>query len=520
MQRTIAAREGTTSAVRAAVALGLIASVVGFAGSWVPSLWTDEAATITAASMSWSDLWSMLHTLDAVHGLGYAFMHVWIQIAGISEVALRLPGAIAMGVAAAGAYVVGRQLKDHRLGVWTAIVLTVLPRSTWAAVEARSYPFTVAVGVWATVALLAALARPSALRWVVYGVVMVVGTVLNIYVILLLPAHGLALLLTRGWRDRTVRQWFVSGGLSGVAVLPFVAYVAGQKGQLGEPTGGLVSVARQVVVNQYFLGQTPTLTTGAAGPQRLPLIAEQWKPASVVLAAFATALVVLGLVRVLRGGAVDLQAHRLRPWVWALSLVVVPTVLAVCYSQAVSPTFYSPRYLTFTLIGAALLIAEALTNLPRRAAVAVFTVLVLLSVPIYSSQRITVAKSGTDWSQAADYLAVHGRAGDGVYFTPRYKTDAEVVGRTARTISVAYPDAFVGLVDLTAIKTPAQAHNLVGTSRRIADSTAGLDRVQRVWVLGRRDYDLRSDDQVLTQAGFTRGRTWSGPLTTVIEYVR
>jgi len=519
MQRTTAAHDGA-SAVRASAALGILASVVGFAWSWVPSLWTDEAATITAASMSWRDLWAMLHTLDAVHGLGYAFMHVWIDMAGVSEASMRLPSAMATGVAAAGAYLVGRQLADHRFGVWTAIVLTVLPRSTWAAVEARSYPFTVAVGVWATAALLVALARPSTWRWVVYGVVMVVGTVLNLYVILLLPAHGLALLLTRGRRDRTVRQWSVCGVLSGAVALPFVAYVTGQKGQLGEPTRGVLSVARQVVVNQYFLGETPTLTTGTFGPQRLPLLAEHWKPASVLLAAFATVLVVLGLARVLRRGAVDLHGDRLRPWAWALSLVVVPTVLAVAYSVAASPTFYNPRYLTFTLIGASLLIAGALTSLPRRAAITALAVIVLLAVPVYASQRTSLAKSGTDWSQAADYLGTHRSAGDGVYFAPRYETGSTVVGRTARTISVAYPDAFVGLVDLTIISTPSQAHDLVGTSRRLADSTAELAGVDRVWLLARRDYDLRADDQVLARAGFTRGAAWNGPLTTVVEYVR
>lgn len=519
MQRIIAAREGT-SPVRAAAALGILASVVGFAWSWVPSLWTDEAATITAASMSWRDLWAMLHTLDAVHGLDYAFMHIWINIVGASEVSLRLPSALATGVAAAGAYVVGRQLKDHRLGVFTAVVLTVLPRSTWAAVEARSYPLTVAVGAWATVALLAALARPSTRRWVVYGLVLAIGTVLNLYVILLLPAHGLALVLTRGWRDRTVRQWFVCGALAGVVALPFVAYVAGQKGQLGEPTGGLLSVARQMVVNQYFLGETPTLTTGAVGAQQLPLLAEQWKPASVLLAVFATALVVLGLVRVLRRGTVDLRGDRLRPWVWALSLVVVPTVLAVAYSVAASPTFYNPRYLTFTLIGASLLIAGALTSLSRRVGITALAVIVLLSVPVYASQRTSLAKSGTDWSQATNYLGAHRSAGDGVYFAPRYETGSKVVGRTARAIAVAYPDAFVGLVDLTVISTPAQAHDLVGTSRRLADSTAELVGMERIWLLARRDYDLRSDDLVLARAGFARGRAWSGPLTTVIEYVR
>ncbi len=88
--------------------VGLLATAVVALGSWRPSLWTDEAATLSAAQRSRRDLWRMLQHLDAVHGLYYAAMHVWTQVAGTSPLALRLPSAVAVGACAVGVLVLTR----------------------------------------------------------------------------------------------------------------------------------------------------------------------------------------------------------------------------------------------------------------------------------------------------------------------------------------------------------------------------------------------------------------------------
>ncbi|MBC7594696.1 MAG: glycosyltransferase family 39 protein [Kineosporiaceae bacterium] len=513
-------RDRLQSPARTAWVIGLIASAVGFAWSWVPSLWTDEVATLTAASMPWADLWSLLHHIDAVHGLYYAFAHVWLDAFGASAIALRLPSALAIGAAASGVYLLGRELAGHRTGLWAAVVLTALPRSTWAAVEGRSYALTILVGVWATYVLIRMLRHPSRAGWAVYCVAIVIGTVLNIYVVLLIPAHGVALILTRGRRDRFLRRWSVVAGVSGASTLPFLVYAAGQAGQLGEPTGGLFSTARQVIVNQYFLGQTPTLTTGRAVDAQLPLLAETWRPASIVLAVLSIALIATSAWLAGRKAGWRLGSDTARPWVWGLSLTVVPTVLVVAYALAISPSFYSPRYLAFTVVGLALLLGAALRTMGPRSVVMVVVLLGLLATPVYVSQRSAFAKSATDWSAASDYTEHRAKPGDGVYFTPRYDTGSIIVKRTSRSVAVAYPEAFSGLKDLTVVSTPERNHDLTGTSRRLEDSTAELERVTRVWVVARSDYDLTSDERTLERAGFAQASTWTGPLTTVIEFAR
>src|SRR3954469_22800654 len=91
-----------------AIALGFVAAVLGFAGSWIPSYWGDEAASVMSASRPFSSLASELTKIDAVHGAYYAFLHVWVNLFGTSELATRLPSAVAVGFMVAGTVVLVR----------------------------------------------------------------------------------------------------------------------------------------------------------------------------------------------------------------------------------------------------------------------------------------------------------------------------------------------------------------------------------------------------------------------------
>ena len=81
---------------------GLAATTVGAAGSWRPSFWFDESATIAGADRSIIDILRLVPNFDAVHGLYYLAMHAWFRLVPINEFTARLPSAIAVGVGAAG----------------------------------------------------------------------------------------------------------------------------------------------------------------------------------------------------------------------------------------------------------------------------------------------------------------------------------------------------------------------------------------------------------------------------------
>src|ERR1700755_1323607 len=85
--------------------VAMLAIVVSAAGAARPSLWFDEAATISASTRSVPELWGLLHNIDAVHGLYYLVMHGWLAIFPATEFWTRLSSCLVVGIAAAGVVV-------------------------------------------------------------------------------------------------------------------------------------------------------------------------------------------------------------------------------------------------------------------------------------------------------------------------------------------------------------------------------------------------------------------------------
>ncbi len=503
-----------------AVVAGVLAALLVAVGSWVPSLWTDEAATISAATRSVPDLWRMVHTIDAVHGTYYLFMHGWISVFGQSGLALRAPSAIAVGVATAGVYLLAVRLGWASSAPVAAVAFVLLPRVAWMGIEARPFAFATAAGVWATLVLLVAVDRRRARWWVLYGALVAVAILLNLYLVLLLGAHLVSLLLTRRADRGSLVPWFVSAGLGAVATVPMIGAALGQSGQIGEVPRSLPELARNVAVNQWFLGETPTVysRSGNAGIAETGI--QMWQVGSVLLATvfFVLVLFALGsawLRRPLDGPTTALLT-------WALPWLVVPTGVLLVY--AVVSDSYSPRYLSFTAPAIALLAVFGLASLRRYPLqVVVATVLVSLAIPVLVSQRTVNAKSGSDWRQVAERVSTQVGPGDGVYFSPRYAATGPEVRLTTRGVAVAYPQAFERLVDLTSTTTPTEAGDLLGTSLRIDDAADRLEGVNALVVIRRHDYPATAadaDDAMLEGVGFVRGETWNGALDQVVTFQR
>src|SRR5690348_3407362 len=80
---------------RAAVVLAVLAPVlamlaIGLWGLDRGGMWRDEAVTFQVAQRSVPQIWHLLHSVDAVHGLYYLLMHP-VLAPHPGEVALRLP---------------------------------------------------------------------------------------------------------------------------------------------------------------------------------------------------------------------------------------------------------------------------------------------------------------------------------------------------------------------------------------------------------------------------------------------
>lgn len=414
----------------APLAVGAIALLVSLIGITTPSVWYDEAATITATTRSWGQLWDMLQSVDAVHALYYFAMHAIFDVVGYSPLALRAPSALAVGAAAALVVMVCREFRRPTLGVLAGLVFAVLPRTVWMGGEGRSFAFSTALAVLVTLLLVRAVNDPTRRRWVAYAITVVISGILFVYVTLVVVA--LAFTMAVWWmrnparrRTEVVRDWAISTAAAALVLAPFILFVQSQAAQVQWIPELSRRTLNHVLVQQFFFK-------------------------SEEFAWVAWPLLLIGVIALMRTAASRTLAATVLP------VLVVPSLILLGITAFTDTDLYSPRYVALTVPFVAIVIGAAIDWLPRRRlAVLVIALLIAVSIPQLSELREVEAKQNTAWSTVAETVGAE-RALD----APG-TTTAVIWGNlkghpraTARVVSYAYPAAFEGTVDVT-LETPA-----------------------------------------------------------------
>src|SRR5512142_3339057 len=104
------------------VAPTVLTAALGLYEVGVPQLWRDELASWSAASRTLPQLWATLHNIDAVLGVYYFGLHLWMTVFGDSATAMRLPSVFAMAAAAAVVALIGRRLGGGVAGLASGLV--------------------------------------------------------------------------------------------------------------------------------------------------------------------------------------------------------------------------------------------------------------------------------------------------------------------------------------------------------------------------------------------------------------
>lgn len=449
---------------------GLVALASALAWSWRPGYWTDEDATVSAVTRSVGQLSALLGRADAVHSVYYALLLPWAHLAGVSPFALRLPSALAVAATAAGTALIGRRVtRSASAGLAAGLVFAVLPVVAGTGMEARSTALGAAAATWSTWALLRALDRGGSRTrpWVGYALVSALACTVHLYCVLLLAAHLVTLVATRGRaggpaRDRAgaavLARWSVAAVVALAAAAPVAWTGWSQRSQID------------------WLGHTTV--------RELPSVAESlWFSDSLPVALVAWTMAVAGVVAWSRRSGTS----RPVPGLYALALpwAVLPPALTWLVSLREVPSgaaWYAPRYLFFALPAFALVAGYGVTALAARLPrggrrSGVVGLVVLLALSGVGVQRELRGPDGKD----DDVLAVartiseHRQPGDAVLYRPI----------TRRLAAIGDPSGFAGLVDLGLGKTPVQEDSLYGTGVDEATLVQRLGTVDRVWVVDR-----------------------------------
>jgi len=456
--------------------VGVLAAAMSLGGAGRPSFWYDEAATISASySRSLQQLWQMLSNVDAVHGLYYLLMHAWFQIFPPTEFWSRAPSGLAVGAAAAGVVVLGKQFSSRTVALSSGVVCGILPRATWAGIEARPYALSMMAAVWLTVLFVHATRRDSAWLWLSYGIVLATSVLLDVYLTLLLLAYVAFLCLYRHSPTVLVR-FAVASLLAGCAVAPVGVEAFGQVHQIVwiAPIGR--RTIEDVAVQQYF---------------------ERSPPFMIVSALVVATAVVLWLCT-----SAHLARGDRRLMTLAIGWIVIPTTVILIWSALAHP-IYTPRYLCFTAPAVALVLGVcigALAVAPWMAA-AILSVFTLAAGPNYFLvQRGPYAKYGMDYSQVADLITEKAAPGDCLLVNDT----VTFMPAPMRPLMAARPDAYRKLVDLSLWQRATDRNDVFDTNL-IPEATVGpLSDCRVVWIITEADRSRPAHEQDTTLPPGTR----------------
>lgn len=470
------------------VMIGALATAISGAWAGRPSFWFDESATISAAaSRSLPQLWRLLSHIDAVHGLYYLLMRGWFTVFPATEFWSRVPSCLAIGGAAAGV-VVFTKLSSGHLGVQptrratalcAGIVFALLPRVTWAGIEARPYALEATAAVWLTVLVVSALRRNSWWLWLWYGLGLMLSILLSINMALLVLVYGALLpILARG--RSAIGAWALASTAGLGLMTPFVLFAHRQVWQVGWISGLNRSLLLDVVHRQYFDHSVPfAILTGL-----------------VIVAATLTRLAGV------RGPGTGNRQLLLVCTAW----IGIPTGVLLGYSALVEPIYY-PRYLILTAPAMAIVIAICIVTLCDKpwAIAGLLALFTAAALPNYLfTQRGPYAKEGWDYSQVADLIGSHANAGDCLL------VDNTVPWRPGpiRALLASRPAAFEPLIDIERGFRGPDVGALWDGHVAVWLRTARVDQCSTLWTITDRDKALPNQQhgQVLPP-GPVLGRT-------------
>jgi mannosyltransferase len=393
-------------------------------------------------------------------------MHGWFQIFPPTEFWSRAPSGLAVGGAAAGVVVLGKQFSSRTVAVTSGVLCAILPRATWAGIEARPYALSMMAAVWLTVLLVHAARRDNAWVWLFYGIALATSILLDVYLVLLFLAHIVFICVFR--RRRTVLVRFaITSVLTGCALMPFVFAAIGQAHQINWITPIGRRTIEDVAIQQYF---------------------ERSPPFAILSALAVATAIILWLFTSAQLKDGDRQLLSL-----AVAWIVIPTALIVIWSALIHP-IYTPRYLCFTAPALALVLGVCVGASAVRPwiAAALVGLFALAAAPNYLLvQRGPYAKYGMDYSQVADLITTRAAPGDCLLINDTVTFQPAPM----RPLMAARPDAYRKLIDLSLWQRATDRNDIFDTNL-IPEATAGpLSDCRVVWIITEADTSRPAHEQ-------------------------
>jgi mannosyltransferase len=218
------------------------------------SLWFDESISLAIArDLTPSQILANI-ALSIHPPLYYLLLHFWVQAAGINDYSARFPSVVSSLLSIPLIYQVGRSLFNHKVGLWAAFMLAVMPFQIQYAQEARMYALLLLLTLVTLLSFVRATQTGRLRWWIAYLVAFILGLYTHYFIgFVVLSYHFFAAI----YRQRYRRIWpaiLITDMVALVAFLPQVRIFLREFGVVLSPDYWLDSPSLiNVLATMYFL---------------------------------------------------------------------------------------------------------------------------------------------------------------------------------------------------------------------------------------------------------------------------
>jgi mannosyltransferase len=390
-------------------AITLMTAFLRFCNLGTLSLTGDEAYDVLFAGQSLQQILEGLRFVQPYPPLFHTGLHVWIQLAGCSELAVRYGAAMSSILLVPAVFALGIRLFGQRAAYLGALFTAVNPLVQWWGRDAHFYGYTVlgatllnlaAISLWQS----SSLPRPqTAVRWrqLRYAAVALGGLLTHYFIFFPWAALNLVAMVktvTGHWAHRFAVKWWITQVFVILAYIPWLIWGAYALIVFNPP--GMEQPfpwqAIEETLIAFILGQASFSTAHEAASHGTAL--------AVLLASF----LVVGLLR-------SWRRNYLRPSI-TLGMTILLAPLTLVYLLSFHRPMFDPKYTVIFVPTFLLLLSAAIIELAHwRPALgllgAAFSIIVMSTASVAIMGDMRVAKS-PDWRSSFAFIHRHAQNED------------------------------------------------------------------------------------------------------------
>ena len=342
------------------------------------SFWLDEATSAAAAGMGVKQILSAFSLGDFHPPLYYLIIHFWGYLFGFSEVAIRMLSVLAGAGTLYVLYLIGKEVRDKKLGTIAALLLGTSGLHIYYSQEARMYSLAALFVSLTFLFFVKTLKRGRVGEWLMFSFFLALSAFTDYLPILVIPGLWLFALsqkLNASWWKKFFTSHIILVG-AGLLWLPYF---------LKQLSAGL-NVESHSPSWWQILGQTNF--------KQLILIPTKFIFGKINMELNLAQIMIVGVAFLVFGLLLfnSLKNRKVKPvWFW----LIVPPVLASIISLRI-PTLSYFRFL-FILPAFYLLVGTGLLSLPKARGKALMIAMVAFNLVTSSYYLFNYKNQREDW---------------------------------------------------------------------------------------------------------------------------